>query len=710
MRFRQLFLLLLSVGLIGGLEGCGVAPPTLTAPSQPVAILFADTPPTSLAVNASAPVIAAVSNASNSLVTWSVTCGSAGACGSFSSNPSLSGGPNTYIAPSAVPSGGTVTVTATAEADPTKSVSATITITAPIPIVVAFQGVPPAVLQIGATTQISAKITNDVSSNPEVQWTVTCAGSACGTFNPTTTSNESPTSYTAPSSIPSGNTVTVTATSLTDSTKSASASIVIINAAPTLANGNYVFQLSGPVGSGPNFMTGAFIAQNGNITGGEQDSIEYPDNQYQPQFNAISGGSYTTTPDGNLQIILKSNGFYFNSAQTETLNGVIISSSRVLLEEFDGYTANGTLDLQNSAAAPSGGYAFTLSGTDASGDAAAVGGILNVDSVGGISGAGSVLDFSDAGSFLGAQSLGASTVSSPDNFGRVVFQLLPQTGSSFPALDLAGYIVDTTRIRLVETSGDQFMGAIGGTALGQGSNTGKFGAGSIAGSSYVFAANSWPTNYGVVLQVAGVLTATAGGSLTGTLNWNNLSSSGVQSPTAFTGAYSVDPTGRTTLANLTAGDGFNLPLLLYLAGDGEGMILSSDPTKVIAGRALQQQPGTLSASSFSGNYGLSVAQYGSFQYGLQTTTALGPITAAASGGVVTVSGIADFGYGVADYPLSGSFSSGTEGIFTGTFTGLDSSSITTADNFTIYFIDNTRAAVIETDNAQLTLGFLELQQ
>ena len=73
---------------------------------------------------------------------------------------------------------------------------------------------------------MSVMITNDVSTNPQVQWTVTCASAACGPFNPTGTGSEVATNYTAPSTITSGNTVTITATSVTDPTKSISASVI----------------------------------------------------------------------------------------------------------------------------------------------------------------------------------------------------------------------------------------------------------------------------------------------------------------------------------------------------------------------------------------------------------------------------------------------------------------------------------------------------
>jgi len=65
----------------------------------------------------------------NAGVNWAVACGSEPQCGYFSPFPTSSGVPVTYTAPTAIPSGNTVTVTATSVTDPTKSVSST-----PIPI------------------------------------------------------------------------------------------------------------------------------------------------------------------------------------------------------------------------------------------------------------------------------------------------------------------------------------------------------------------------------------------------------------------------------------------------------------------------------------------------------------------------------------------------------------------------------------------------
>jgi hypothetical protein len=708
---------------IATITGCGGGPyfpfTVPPAPTEPTSLLFAIAPPATLSISATIPLSAAVSNnPASAVIKWSVSCGSAGACGSFSATQTASGAVTNYTAPSAIPSGTTVTITATLVNNSTQTVSSSITITPPKAIVVSFFGVPPASLQVGATVAVAAEIVNDVSANPQVTWTVTCASTACGSFNPTTTLNEQQTNYTAPAAIPTGNTVTITATSVTDPTKSVAAIVTITAAAATLANGTYVFHLSGPVGAGANSVSGAIVAQNGTITGGEQDLVSYTINQNAGVSSYFSdqivGGAYSTTPDGNLQITINTQDLNIGNQGTETLRGTIVSGSRVLITEVNGAIGTGTLDLQTSTAGPSGGYAFTTGGVDVNGQPAGVGGVLNIDGAGSMpgsgtmSGAGSVIDVNDNFAFTGAQALGASTVSAPDSFGRVVFELNPGTGATFHSLYFAAYLVDGVHIRLVETSRDNFQGVLGGTALSQGANTGTFTSSTVAGDSFVFG-TAGEDSYGP-LQIGGVLTANTGGTVTGTLNWNDLTGSGTQSPTAFTGAYTVDPTGRATFSSLSdAGATFNYQFEFYLTGNGQGLVLSSATAQVVAGRAAQQTTTTFSASSFSGTFAMSADQLATASGALGPESAIGPITSTPGSSSDALAGFADFGSGATDFAVSGSFSAASNGIFTGTVSGLNPASYTTANDYALYLVDSSEAILIETDNAQLTLGYLELQ-
>ncbi len=97
------------------------------------------------------------------------------------------------------------------------------------PISVAFTAGsnPPISLSTGADVDVAATVTND-PTHAGVNWTVSCGSDQCGSFitaNPV--ASASPATYQAPDSIPTGDTVTLTATSVTDNTKSVSAIVTV---------------------------------------------------------------------------------------------------------------------------------------------------------------------------------------------------------------------------------------------------------------------------------------------------------------------------------------------------------------------------------------------------------------------------------------------------------------------------------------------------
>ena len=84
-------------------------------------------------------------------------------------------------------------------------------------------------VQTGTTKQFTASLQND-SQNSGVTWGVTgsgCSGAQCGTVSP---ASGPTTTYTAPPSVPNPATIILTATSVADNTKSASATIIVIPA------------------------------------------------------------------------------------------------------------------------------------------------------------------------------------------------------------------------------------------------------------------------------------------------------------------------------------------------------------------------------------------------------------------------------------------------------------------------------------------------
>jgi len=151
-------------------------------------------------------------------VTWALSgTGCAGAaCGTLSASTSADGQVISYTAPAVVPNPNFVTITATSVADHSVSASISMTITSSIQVALTpsgFIGV-----DVSTTELFSAAIAND-PGNLGVTWTLTCTGD-CGTITPTGL-------YTAPGTVPTRVTVTVVATSITDYTRSAAATVVI---------------------------------------------------------------------------------------------------------------------------------------------------------------------------------------------------------------------------------------------------------------------------------------------------------------------------------------------------------------------------------------------------------------------------------------------------------------------------------------------------
>ncbi len=69
-----------------------------------------------------------------------------------------------------------------------------------------------------------------------------------------------------------------------------------------------------------------------------------------------------------------------------------------------------------------------------------------------------------------------------------------------------------------------------------------------------------------------------------------------------------------------------------------------------------------------------------------------------------MTGFGDLNYLAADFAISGAFTTGGNGVFPGSFTGLNAAAATTPNSFTLYFANPTQAIAIETDKTHLVLG------
>jgi len=156
---------------------------------------------------------ASVSGSTNPAVVWSVSgpgCSGTG-CGTITAG-------GLYTAPASLPTPPSVTIKATAIADPSASASAGVTLVAATLVSVSP---PSAQIKPSAQLQFTAKVGG--SSSALVIWSISgsgCSESACGSIRANGL-------YTAPATAPNPPIVAVTATLLSDPTKSGSATVTI---------------------------------------------------------------------------------------------------------------------------------------------------------------------------------------------------------------------------------------------------------------------------------------------------------------------------------------------------------------------------------------------------------------------------------------------------------------------------------------------------
>jgi hypothetical protein len=512
------------------------------------------------------------------------------------------------------------------------------------------------------------------------------------------------TTYTAPSAVPTGNTVTVTATSVTNTTKSASATITITGtSAAVLADGNYVYRVSGEDANGPYFAAGVFTVSKGAITAGEQDYVDLAGGSQNTL--TTTGSSLTAASDGNFQLVLATGNTNVGVSGKGTFRGTLVSGTHAQITEFDTFAAaGGTLDLQTGTAAPLGGYAFNLGGADGSANANPlfIGGVIDITGTS-ISAANTVFDYFDSGTVGQTQSFASGTVTAPDAFGRISVSLTP-TDLNLPEFTLIGYIIGTSKIQFVESVSDTLGGTLGGTALGQGANAGKFTTAGVGGGTYVFAAVGEDLLNGTA-TFAGAFVLNSNGTVSGELDYNDASG---DQPLAITGGnWAVDSAGlgRVGLTNVTV-SGSNIgngpyAFQLYLDGSGNALEVGSDTLQGSAGQSYLQTATQVSA----GKYAIGAQGFAGVQ-NLPVWSAVGPVTLSSSFGWT---GFTDYnvagGTPAASVTLSGTTDT-TNGQFS--ISGLNAVTPTPhTPEFNYFPIDSTRVLAIEMDDNQLGLFVIE---
>lgn len=248
----------LSIAACLGLSGCGGSSVKLTVGSiTPTDINGVSQPAIkSLAVGSGTYLDVALTNDKSLLgADWTVSCGSAlppgtplppgqtidTSCGYFTpihtaSAPVPSYAENAsgivayYTAPAAPPKAGTVILYASASADHSRFSTLTLVIAGqPISVAIVASTPPPFILPVNGTMTLTGTLSNDYTvGGGSIDWSVTCKSSGCGSLSAAKTASGTAITYTAPAIQPTGNTVTVTATSVTDPTESNSITITIM--------------------------------------------------------------------------------------------------------------------------------------------------------------------------------------------------------------------------------------------------------------------------------------------------------------------------------------------------------------------------------------------------------------------------------------------------------------------------------------------------
>ncbi len=233
---------------------------------------------------------ASITKHSNHDVTWSLSgTGCTGdACGTLTNITTTSA---TYNAPPTVPNAATVAVSATSVADTTKSKTVSINL---MPVSVSMSPGTAAYVVLAGTRNYSATLQYD-PHNAGVTWALSgagCSGNGCGTLADVTTASAV---YHAPDTVPDPPRVTLSATSITDSSKSAVVTVTICATLSAVLQGKYAFLIHGWRGaSGEEAMAGHLEADGtGKLTGvwdvhrGTSAELAQP----------ITGG-YDLQPDG----------------------------------------------------------------------------------------------------------------------------------------------------------------------------------------------------------------------------------------------------------------------------------------------------------------------------------------------------------------------------------------------------------------------------
>jgi len=724
MRVKAHTILLMAIAVAGlvGLEACGGG-----GKSSNAIVTSLTLAPTSITVsiNTTANVTATPTLSNNTVVTTTVVTWIVnGVAGGNSTVGSIVPSPTDqlvgiYTAPAVVPATN-ILITATTPRDPSVSTDTQVVTSNTVTVTFgAGQGllVSPAGQSVpaGGSFQFTALLNN--VPDPNATWTVTSAkGGDVGNIDANSGL------YKAPLAPPPGQVVTITAH---DANQTATALATIIYSDASLL-GPFAFAYSG--GSGANFISvaGSFVADGqGGIVSGVEDvenfstgvSVQVP----------IQNGSYLVSPDGRTKASLNTGG-----QAGSTLQFALMSNQHALVIRFDqNAVASGTIDQQdvnvltNSNSVVSGPYVFGVAGEDLSQKTMGVAGKFSASGTGLISATNSIFDVNDGGTVSTPTSAPTSTVSISGTYGFDA--AFPGTGRGTIALTLtthsttnntntneqlqfAFYVVDSTRLRLVEIdhnallAGDVFAAPAGNS----------FSAASLTAANYPFTA-SGSSGTGAY-AAGGVFKSDGAGNVSGgAFDSNNAGTAGSNTTIAAC-AYTVDATtGRIDLRLFTGagacpggGNANTAEFAVYQTAQQSALILEIDANAISSGMAFQQ---AASPAALTGSFALNIAGEGTSQNlaGAIPQDAVGQLTLAGTSVSKGTLDINNFNAVFSGDPVStASTIAAPDANGRGTAT-LNATNPTATFTLIYYIIDANRALLLDQDKTRVGTGFIARQ-
>lgn len=223
-----------------------------TAPPPPPQITVTIAPNSgSVLLGNSLPFSAAVSNTSDTSVSWSVNgiAGGSPQVGTIAPD-------GLFTAPADLPIGGKVQITATSHADSSKSSTAGVTISSDIGITLSPLSTS---VELGALQSFQASITSSGKPDPAIRWSL--SGPPCPNNCGAVDANGN---YTAPAILPSPASVTLTATSVADPSKQNSALLTIAS--------HFTLQVAAPATLQPG-VTAALVATLSPVPGSNPSAV-----------------------------------------------------------------------------------------------------------------------------------------------------------------------------------------------------------------------------------------------------------------------------------------------------------------------------------------------------------------------------------------------------------------------------------------------------